>query len=367
MRPELEDIFSSDDHERQIDAEPNRWNKRLAKALMTLFKKPIPLFIPDEAKAEVWSRIEGSILKRDKFVFKKYQVWLAAASIVLVFAASLFLLQSKLSYDRLTVVAVNRQSQMKDSASVRAEEGKKDFHYTETKQSDVGINDNANSEDFKTITVPFGKFSEVTLPDGTEVRLNAGSQLTYLSHFEPEERSVFLEGEAFFNVAADKSRPFLVRTTDMVITALGTSFTINSYLSEESTSAMLVTGKIRVENLQRNLSRELDAPGKIAIYRRENKSLEITKRDLEEEMSWTRQQLILRKMPLGELLKKISRIYNIQIDDQTENKETDTFSGRLDLTKSVTEVLTILYDTDEYRLLKTERRIEIQQADQNER
>ncbi len=87
------------------------------------------------------------------------------------------------------------------------------------------------------------------LEDGTKVILNAGSKIWYPSNFNIHEREVILEGEAFFEVSKDASRPFRIVTESVVTTALGTSFNINAFPSNENIEIALVTGKVSVEGI----------------------------------------------------------------------------------------------------------------------
>lgn len=104
------------------------------------------------------------------------------------------------------------------------------------------------SDDLKTFEVqaPPGSRSSVTLSDGTTVWLNAGSRLTYSRDFGVKERKVYLEGEGYFNVTENTDSPFTVVTTQLEITALGTSFNVKSYPEEDLIQTTLVSGLLMV-------------------------------------------------------------------------------------------------------------------------
>lgn len=87
----------------------------------------------------------------------------------------------------------------------------------------------------------------VRLPDGTFVMLNAGSRLTYPEAFTGENREVALSGQAFFQVSKDATRPFIVKTKDMDVTALGTSFEVFSFDKDKSVETILLTGRVKIE------------------------------------------------------------------------------------------------------------------------
>lgn len=101
------------------------------------------------------------------------------------------------------------------------------------------------------VVTPNGTRSEITLADGTRVWLNAGSSLSYTENYNIKKRQVQLSGEAYFTVAKDKTRPFVVRSGGMEIQALGTAFNVKAYPSDNLLTATLVEGSIRVDGRSR--------------------------------------------------------------------------------------------------------------------
>lgn len=93
---------------------------------------------------------------------------------------------------------------------------------------------------------PNGQKSTLKLEDGTIIRLNAGSKLSYQKEFASHERRVILEGEAFFEVMRDETRPFIVETKNLTTTVLGTSFNVKAYQKERNCSVAVVSGKVKV-------------------------------------------------------------------------------------------------------------------------
>jgi ferric-dicitrate binding protein FerR (iron transport regulator) len=103
-----------------------------------------------------------------------------------------------------------------------------------------------NKIQYAEIEVLNGQMGHLFLFDGTEVWLNSGSRFKYPNQFNRDERNVFLDGEAFFNVTPDKHLPFIVKTNKMEIEVLGTSFSVSSYHDEERQSVVLEEGKVRI-------------------------------------------------------------------------------------------------------------------------
>ncbi|MDP4240527.1 MAG: FecR family protein [Bacteroidota bacterium] len=106
-----------------------------------------------------------------------------------------------------------------------------------------------NNGSFTTIFSPGGQKTRVTLPDNSIVWLNAKTTLRYASAFNESQRSVYLDGEAFFDVKHDSRHPFIVKTSDFNIKVYGTTFNVKAYKEEGVAEATLVKGKISIEGL----------------------------------------------------------------------------------------------------------------------
>lgn len=98
----------------------------------------------------------------------------------------------------------------------------------------------------KKISIPYGATKKIQLPDGTEVWLNAGSELLYAADFNTSHRTVQLSGEAFFDVKKDAERPFIINTGKMSIRVLGTAFNVKAYPEDKTSEASLIRGAIEV-------------------------------------------------------------------------------------------------------------------------
>ena len=175
-------------------------------------------------------------------------------------------------------------------------------------------------------TVP-GVKSHLTLSDGSRVILNSGSKLTYAKNFEAEKREVYLDGEAFFNVAKDSNRPFVVNSMDTKTTALGTSFNVSAYQGE-TLNVSLLTGKVAV-------SRGGDAEEGVILnpgeaLRIDSKNDRFTKSDFDQEVviGWTKKWIIFQKTPLLEAIRVLENWYGVQIQIARQPGEQVLLSGR---------------------------------------
>jgi ferric-dicitrate binding protein FerR (iron transport regulator) len=117
----------------------------------------------------------------------------------------------------------------------------------------------------QTVSVPAGQRVNLSLPDGSNVWLNARTRLTYPAGFSRTERVVALEGEAYFEVVADAKRPFVVKTSKGQVTALGTKFNVEDYSGTDAFETTLMSGKVAVESKRDPSGRIILAPGQKAV------------------------------------------------------------------------------------------------------
>lgn len=164
--------------------------------------------------------------------------------------------------------------------------------------------------------VPKGEKSELTLPDGTHIFVNADTRLRVPSNFSANNRRVWIEGEAYFNVKSDLDNPFLVETTSINIEVLGTSFDLSCYADDAIVTTVLDEGSIRfsgANNLKVNGA--MLEPGETAKYHKESGVFKIEEtNDNALASSWKQGQLKFKDMPFHELALKIERLYNVEIE-----------------------------------------------------
>lgn len=171
---------------------------------------------------------------------------------------------------------------------------------------------------FNTIEVPLGMRSSVTLPDGTSVCLNAGSSLKYPVPFGRNDRQVELSGEAYFDVQENKSKPFIVSTSNLNIKVLGTSFNCCAYREGDNIETALVEGKVEICGKDgKNIL--VMKPGELATFYKENNSLDIKETNLDKYIAWKSGKLLFRDDPMEKVLEKLGRWYNVEF--QVDNKE----------------------------------------------
>lgn len=170
-----------------------------------------------------------------------------------------------------------------------------------------------------------GEKKTVVLPDGTEIYMNSGSQLSYLSVFK-KRRDVNLTGEAFFKVAKDKTKPFIVHSSGYTTQALGTSFNVKAYSDEASVTVALKTGKVVVNN-EKNLewNSVFLVPGeKLNIV----SDVVLKSQIIADDLSWKDGVLVLNQAGFAEFVKKIERWYGVHVDVHGDPGEDWRVNGR---------------------------------------
>lgn len=161
---------------------------------------------------------------------------------------------------------------------------------------------------------PIGQKVKMYLPDGTIVWLNSATTLEYDSSYNQSDRKIKLEGEAFFEVAEDKNKPFVVESGNLMTTALGTSFNINAYPDNENIGVSLVSGKVKVENINNDQEKEVILqPGYELIHDVESSQyLERAYKPIDV-VGWKDGILSFKRAGYKETIKKLERWFGVEI------------------------------------------------------
>jgi ferric-dicitrate binding protein FerR (iron transport regulator) len=187
--------------------------------------------------------------------------------------------------------------------------------------------------------VDYGKKEYVTLSDGTKVILNAGSQLTYPQRFEDTRRVVRLDGEAFFEVAKNQAKPFIIQTSNAAIEVLGTAFNVKAYDEDEFIAVMVETGKVQVntEEAMMQLS-----PGEQFLLDKTNHEIHKNRENIAETKSWIYGGLYFNKTPIHSVINELTRRYNCSIEFEKGLVTDDYISGAHD-NRTLEAVLKSIY------------------------
>lgn len=186
------------------------------------------------------------------------------------------------------------------------------------------------------LVIPYGKTSEIILPDGTHVYLNAGSRLIYPDFFADKTREVFLVGEAFFEVEHNMEQPFIVQTTDIRIRVLGTQFNVSAYPSDNIIETVLTSGRVQLEQNNTGMFTETTelSPGQLAAFNKTDRTTRLKEVDIENYTLWTEGLLKFESTDLSRVVKRLERYYNIRFKYNDPFLGGIKISGKLDLSDS---------------------------------
>lgn len=200
------------------------------------------------------------------------------------------------------------------------------------------VGDNRNEPVlFNTMSVPRGGQYHLTLNDGTEVWLNSNSSITFPTRFAGNERRVEVRGEAYFEVAHQVEKPFRVISKGQVIEVLGTHFNLNAYDDEPAVKTTLLKGSVKVTISGKT---EILKPGEQAVFK--DKGLALTSPDLEEVMGWHEGDFVFKKQTVEEIMRKVSRWYDIDVDYEHYSSDNQTFTGVLSRSKNLSSVIQMM-------------------------
>jgi transmembrane sensor len=179
--------------------------------------------------------------------------------------------------------------------------------------------------------------------------LNAGSILTYPERFTGNTREITLEGEAFFDVAADARKPFIIHAGALNTTVLGTTFNITAYKNSPLLSVTVLSGKVAVMDTLSQKSVTV-LPNQKATFNPDKATLITSIADKPENaIAWSEGKLIFEETPLAEVAERLSYKYNVQIVLEGRNLSNCRFNGEFD-TEPLEEILKIITTLTETKI-----------------
>ena len=207
------------------------------------------------------------------------------------------------------------------------------------------MNDTMKTETvYNMVTVPRGGEYKLVLADGTIVWLNSDSHIRYPVTFSGDTRQVELEGEAYFEVAKDKEKPFIVRMNEYNVRVTGTQFNVRNY-SNENLATTLVEGRVQIERKGRV---DRLRPGKQAIL--ENNEIRIRVVNVEEQVAWRHGAFGFTQCRLENILDELARWYDVDVFYMNQQVKDYHFSAWFKRSSSISEVIAILEKTKKISL-----------------
>lgn len=268
----------------------------------------LPLFEKEEVKQSLFRLIEQQDIREDdnpirpayrqdlRSSHSSLQLWLKAAAVILV-AALAGLVSVYLGTDYISPV----------------------------KEAETHLQQRSLSN---------GQMATFHFGDGSVIQLNGGSTLRYPKRFADNRREVYLEGEAFFSVKRDESRPFIVHTGEATTQVLGTSFNVKAYSSEDELQVVVAEGKVAVSHKNPEVPLSEGNDGTIILekdqwvtYRSKGKLMEKGEGDIWEMIAWKDKVLIFNNKTFSEVARLLERWYSVEIDIESEKLKEVVLQG----------------------------------------
>lgn len=205
------------------------------------------------------------------------------------------------------------------------------YQYQSTPLNDLNLQTMVRTEDTKQM---------LELPDGSIVWLNRNSELLFPEAFDGSTRTLYLKGEAFFEVAHDKNKPFIVHSGSSKTKVLGTSFNLRAYGKEDEVKLTVVTGKVAF-TLADDKEGVIVTPGDAAVLRNKSKMISELKNEDVNFLSWKTGELLFDDCPLDQLIYSVERHYNIKVKVEHQETLTCRFTGNFQDT-SIEDVMKVI-------------------------
>lgn len=184
------------------------------------------------------------------------------------------------------------------------------------------------AEELVVASAAHGQVREMLLPDGTKVWLNQSSVLKYPRAFEGKERHVYLDGEAYFEVARNHEKPFMVKSPAMDVRVLGTSFNIKCRPDNSFAETTLIEGEVEVKD-KSDKGRITLLPGQKAVLNRVTGRMQVKQVDPKMEIVWHNDLIPFEKSSIFQIAAALERFYGVKIILSPDVDSTNTYSGVL--------------------------------------
>ena len=351
-----------------------------------LYETAHPRFLPqdidrDRALQQVLSRIHREPTISAPSVWQKYSLWTLstgiAATVLLVLGLwSLLPRHSKEAGPHIqSTLSMQIHPEEASQAILVLESGKEIVldnqlsSYIDDNDPTIRMNSSDGTMEYRNQTnnqqnatamhelyTPKGKEFQVVLDDGTKVWLNADSHLKHPARFHSNERVVYLEGEAYFDVKSQQGTPFKVITTHSHISVLGTAFNVCDYKDDQRPQITLERGQVAVGST--------DSPHEVTLLPGEQATIHtdghtLSKRQVNTALycGWKDGVMIFEQTPLEEIMRRISRWYGLYIEWENPELKSITFTGEMKKYDNLQSILQILGLTEEMRFECQDKRL----------
>lgn len=322
-----------------------------------------------EEKHEILINVLNKYKRKEKRNEKLYINLLKYAAVAIVFFALGYLVFNKSHSARQQLFSESvYRSERSEDARVILSDGNNIA--IENKESSVNFSEDqviidtdtiqAKFDELKTeialnqVVIPYGKQSHLTLQDGSEIWLNSGSRMLFPNSFNNKKREIFLEGEAYIKVKADKTKPFIVNTNELSIEALGTEFNVCAYRTDKVVNTVLAEGLVRVRKINGlPFAKSIYLkPNQIISYNKATKQSSVNEVDINYYTSWKEGIFLFEGEELNRITKRLERYYNVEIVYENSFKGTIEIRGKLILSDDCQTALNNIASTASVEIQK---------------
>lgn len=301
---------------------------RVARMLMNRFRQDVsrPL-LPAPEVSDLWDKIQWENQQKKRFVLFRYGVAAAVAAILVLALTIPYLLPEK-EIDYQTIIADLPAEKEQDEVQlvfsneekVLISEEESQISYdekgvvrvnSESVRTQSGHNTGENEVQLNKLIVPAGKRSFLTLSDGTKLWVNSSTKVVYPNIFQGNRREIYVDGEVYLEVIPNPDKPFCVKTEQMSVQVLGTSFNVCAYPEDNQQQVVLVNGKVEVQT-QEHAAEEL-VPNELYEYDKQTEKTSIKEVDAADYISWKNGYYQFSGQELSVLFKRLSRYYAVSI------------------------------------------------------
>ncbi|MCR5642611.1 MAG: FecR domain-containing protein [Prevotella sp.] len=293
---------------------------------------------------------------------RPWRYWVAAAVVVgLIAGAGIWWQRSivapteELAAEASTEILPGRTQAILTLSSGETIELRNDTLYPRPRYNEPTMQ--ANVPELATLTTPRGGEFRVVLEDGTEVWLNAESRLSYPEVFDGKERRVQIEGEAYFKVAKNEEKPFIVNSGGQEIRVYGTEFNVHAYSDEADVYTTLVKGSISLRPVNGNQSELMLTPGKQAIFDKAEETARVVNVDTEVVTSWRSGVIVFEDQTMEQIMRTLSRWYDFDYEFLDRQTAETVFMGSIPKYGTFDEVCDIFHKLGGIRLHQQGRKV----------
>ncbi|MDI3321377.1 FecR family protein [Pinibacter soli] len=313
-------------------------------------------FMKSLDKDKAYKKVRSEIFPQHKS--RRWLLPVSVAAIFLIAVGIVWLIRSKAVESTLpsddiastTDIQPGSAKAILQLASGRSIELGKQSNGTIAKEGSVAINaseqtltyagtEQSTTTAFNVLSVPKGGKYKLVLSDGTQVWINAASSIKYPAVFKDGERKVMVEGEAFFDVAKDEKKPFIVQVNKATIQVLGTSFNVTNYGDEPTQTTVLVSGKIKV--LAANKQQELSLGQQATIGT--TGDISVTDANVQAATAWKEDKFVFKEQSIENIMRQLARWYDVKV--VYKGNINYHFSAKISRDQPISTILRLLEET----------------------